>query len=118
MSRFLLPIAVVAVLAAGCAEFDLKKNIPWGAGVDGEFKPPMKVAAIWTDTVLNVANNHMMQHGAAAFSETVDRLRAHALGVVGIASPDRRSCVPYRMSVRGLRVTVLERPWKRRAYRT
>jgi hypothetical protein len=56
MSTRILLAAVAALVVAGCAEFDMKKNIPWGAGVDGELKPPMKVAAIWTDTVLNVAN--------------------------------------------------------------
>lgn len=54
--------AIAACLAAllafgGCAKFDLdkfdmRKNIPWGAGRDGELKAPMKVVAVWTDTVL------------------------------------------------------------------
>lgn len=54
-------LVVVLVTAIGCAEFnvrdyfDLNKNIPWGEGADGERKPPMKVAAIWTDTILNQA---------------------------------------------------------------
>lgn len=62
MSRYhnlnltLIAFAIFALSTVGCAEFDMKKNIPWGAGADGEFKAPMKVAAIWTDTVLNVAN--------------------------------------------------------------
>lgn len=64
MSRKLLLLCMPAVLATtGCADlssltsyFDMTKNIPWGAGVDGEQKAPMKVAAMWTDTVLNVSN--------------------------------------------------------------
>jgi poly-gamma-glutamate synthesis protein (capsule biosynthesis protein) len=58
-------------------------------------------------TVLNVANNHMMQHGAEAFWETVSRLRAERLDVVGLASADHRSCVPMMRDVNGLRVAVL-----------
>jgi hypothetical protein len=48
----LLPAAV------GCQtlDFDLRKNIPWGAGADGELEPPVKLAAMWTDTVLNSSN--------------------------------------------------------------
>lgn len=50
--------AVVACLAAtllaGCSkfDFDMSRNIPWGAGGDGVMQPPMKVVAVWTDTVL------------------------------------------------------------------
>lgn len=58
---------VVLAAAGGCAEFnvrdyfDLKKNIPWTAGENGEQKPPMKVAAIWTDTILNQAGQPSMR---------------------------------------------------------
>jgi len=47
----LLPAAI------GCQtlDFDLRKNIPWGHGADGELEPPVKLAAMWTDTVLNSA---------------------------------------------------------------
>ncbi|MBA4019360.1 MAG: hypothetical protein C0483_19510 [Pirellula sp.] len=50
--------AVVACLAmtllTGCSkfDFDMSRNIPWGAGGDGVMQPPMKVVAVWTDTVL------------------------------------------------------------------
>jgi len=46
--------AFFVALAAGCTEFnfDLNKGIPWGAGKDGELAAPMKVVAVWTDTVM------------------------------------------------------------------
>jgi hypothetical protein len=40
------------IYATGCSSFDLKKGIPWGAGLNGEFSPPMKVMPVWTDTVM------------------------------------------------------------------
>lgn len=40
------------IYATGCSAFDLKKGIPWGAGLDGEFSAPMKVMPVWTDTVM------------------------------------------------------------------
>ncbi len=49
-------IGVAMIALSGCSQFDMKKNIPWGAGENAEFAPPLKVAAIWTDTVLNQAN--------------------------------------------------------------
>lgn len=58
-------------------------------------------------TVLNVANNHMMQHGADAFTDTVEGLRSLGLGVAGVAAADRRSCAPQMLSANGLRVAVL-----------
>jgi len=40
------------VYATGCSTFDLKKGIPWGEGLNGEFSAPMKVLPVWTDTVM------------------------------------------------------------------
>lgn len=40
---------------AGCAQFNLGKNIPWQSGRNGELEPPGKVMAVWTDTVMNQA---------------------------------------------------------------
>lgn len=60
-------LIVVALATSGCVEFDvhdyfdLKKNIPWTAGENGEQKPPMKIAAIWTDTILNQAGQPSMR---------------------------------------------------------
>jgi len=54
-----LTLCLAAVVAlGGCSKFemdkfDMSKNIPWGAGKDGNMKPPMKVVAVWTDTVLS-----------------------------------------------------------------
>ena len=54
-SRLGLAAAFFVALAAGCTEFnfDLNKGIPWGAGKDGELAAPMKVVAVWTDTVMS-----------------------------------------------------------------
>jgi hypothetical protein len=41
------------VAAGGCQTFDLSKNIPWGSGKDGNFARPMKLIAVWQDTVLH-----------------------------------------------------------------
>ncbi len=46
---------VAAVTMTGCAKFDLRKNIPWGGGRDGLVDQPMRVEAVWVDTVLTKA---------------------------------------------------------------
>jgi poly-gamma-glutamate synthesis protein (capsule biosynthesis protein) len=58
-------------------------------------------------TVLNVANNHMMQHGIGPFSDTVETLRRRGIGVAGLAAPDHRHAIPQVLSVNGLTATVL-----------
>ena len=58
-------------------------------------------------SVLNVANNHTMQHGPAAFDDTVNALQHRGICVVGLASPTHRECVPRSLSVAGLRVGLL-----------
>jgi gamma-polyglutamate biosynthesis protein CapA len=58
-------------------------------------------------TLLNVANNHIMQHGPAAFADTVDALRRSGIAVAGEAAPSHRECVPQLLTVRGVRVAVL-----------
>jgi hypothetical protein len=45
-------LLAAAVTLSGCAKFDLRKNIPWGEGVDGRIEQPMRVEAVWVDTVL------------------------------------------------------------------
>jgi hypothetical protein len=50
--RFLLSIAATATLA-GCADLDLRKNIPWGEGKDGKAEKPMQVVAFWSNAVQN-----------------------------------------------------------------
>ena len=44
---------LAAVAMTGCAKFDLRKNIPWGEGKDGRIEQPMRVEAVWVDTVLS-----------------------------------------------------------------
>jgi poly-gamma-glutamate synthesis protein (capsule biosynthesis protein) len=58
-------------------------------------------------TVLNVANNHSMQHGIGPFSETVETLKALGLGVVGVATEDHKGPVPHVTTINGLSVTML-----------
>jgi gamma-polyglutamate biosynthesis protein CapA len=57
--------------------------------------------------VLNVANNHILQHGERAFAETLDLLNANGILPVGVATPDRRNCQPARLHVRGTEVVFL-----------
>jgi len=45
--------------------------------------------------VVNVANNHMLQHGVEAFEETVGHLRDQGLGIVGLAQGNGLNCIPY-----------------------
>lgn len=48
---FLLATALLS--ATGCAQFDMRKNIPWGETLLGEQeKPPGKLICMWTDTVM------------------------------------------------------------------
>jgi hypothetical protein len=47
--------------STGCTQFDLKKRIPWGDGIDGEAKAPMKVVACWTDTVMQTEGKPSMR---------------------------------------------------------
>ena len=53
-------LALAALGLAGCAQldlvhkigFDIREGIPWGAGQDGTLDKPVKVAAVWTETVM------------------------------------------------------------------
>jgi hypothetical protein len=53
--RHLFVIATAMTLGAGCSHFDLRKPIPWGKGEDGELERPLKVVAMWKDTVMTHA---------------------------------------------------------------
>lgn len=46
---------LIATLLAGCARFDMARKIPWGEGRDGQIEQPLKVVAIWADTVMQQA---------------------------------------------------------------
>jgi hypothetical protein len=52
---------VAAVTMTGCAKFDLRKNIPWGEGKDGRIEQPMRVEAVWVDTVLTKPDQKPMR---------------------------------------------------------
>ena len=45
--------AILLVLSSGCAEFNFRDKLPAMMGKTGEFRRPMRVVAIWSDTVLN-----------------------------------------------------------------
>ncbi len=45
----------------GCASFDMSKRIPWGQNDDAIDQPPMRVTAIWTDTVMTTAGKTPMR---------------------------------------------------------
>ncbi len=44
--------AVLLALTPGCAEWNLTEKMPWLKGETGEFRRPMRVVAMWSDTVL------------------------------------------------------------------
>ena len=44
--------AMLLALAPGCAKWDLTDKMPWLTGKTGEFRRPMRVVAMWSDTVL------------------------------------------------------------------
>ena len=56
--RALIPglrsLLLLLLVSPGCAEFNLRDRMPWLMGMTGEFRRPMRVVAIWTDTVLTV----------------------------------------------------------------
>jgi poly-gamma-glutamate synthesis protein (capsule biosynthesis protein) len=52
--------------------------------------------------VINIANNHILQHGRRAFEETLALLRASGIAPVGVATSDGRSCEPARVDVAGV----------------
>jgi poly-gamma-glutamate synthesis protein (capsule biosynthesis protein) len=69
-------------------------------------------------TVLNVANNHAVQHGEAAFHETVARLRAVGIAPAGIKGSDGWGAEPVRLTTRGGTVGVLAYSRRPRQYGT
>ena len=54
-------IAAATLLAGGCAQFDIRNRIPWKIGTDGAIERPMKVVALWSDTVMTVAGSKPMR---------------------------------------------------------
>jgi poly-gamma-glutamate synthesis protein (capsule biosynthesis protein) len=58
-------------------------------------------------TVLNVANNHAVQHGDETFHETVRTVRAAGIACVGLRGTDGWTSEPARLSIDGGTVGVL-----------
>jgi poly-gamma-glutamate synthesis protein (capsule biosynthesis protein) len=57
--------------------------------------------------VVNVANNHILQHGRRAFEETIELLESRGILPVGVATPDRERCQPARIEVGGTELVFL-----------
>ena len=57
MTRLTLSAVIAGLISlTGCSTFDLRKEIPWGKGADGELEQPMKVVCVWSDTIMSHAN--------------------------------------------------------------
>ncbi len=67
--------------------------------------------------VLNVANNHSLQHGPAPFEDTVRMLREARIDVCGLRGPGQTSASVQRV-VNGLRLTFLGYSLRPRQYFT
>ncbi len=68
-------------------------------------------------TALSVANNHAMQHGANAFENTVNCLRAAGIASVGLRGTDEWCAAPVvQTTSSGLRVSLLGYCWRPRQY--
>ena len=57
--------------------------------------------------VVNIANNHILQHGEGAFGATVATLERHGVAVVGLRQSGVPATVPVTLVRRGLRVVFL-----------
>lgn len=68
--------------------------------------------------ILNVANNHSMQHGAAPFRDTVALLRAAKIEPLGVRLPNSPSCAPVVFERGGLLLGVLGYSLRPRQYFT
>lgn len=61
MPRLSIAIVFTLGLLTGCSQFDLKDNIPWGAGEDGKLGRPMKLVANWSETVMTNGSSAPMR---------------------------------------------------------
>jgi gamma-polyglutamate biosynthesis protein CapA len=57
--------------------------------------------------VINIANNHTLQHGRRAFEETVALLRSNGIVVVGLAGDHGFNCAPASVHVRKMEIVFL-----------
>jgi len=69
-------------------------------------------------TVLNLANNHSLQHGEEAFRETAQMLAAAGVVPCGLNAGDHRSAAPAFVEKNGLRVAFLGYSLRPRQYFT
>lgn len=51
--RFPSIVLLACFVVSGCAKFDIRHGIPWVPGGDGELERPMKISAVWTDTIMS-----------------------------------------------------------------
>jgi poly-gamma-glutamate synthesis protein (capsule biosynthesis protein) len=84
---------------------------PSGADADATaFRSSATLADVLREVgfdVLNVANNHALQHGEAAFAGTADLLAAARIGAVGRVAEDGTGCRAEVLERRGWRIGVL-----------
>lgn len=66
--------------------------------------------------VVNIANNHILQHGRSAFEETIKLLRSAGILPVGLAAPNGANCQPARLVIRGTEVVFLGYAFERDRY--
>jgi poly-gamma-glutamate synthesis protein (capsule biosynthesis protein) len=66
--------------------------------------------------VLNLANNHSMQHGKEPFRETVRMLEAAGIRPCGVGADDFKVCVPAFVERNGLKVAFLGYSLRPRQY--
>jgi len=57
--------------------------------------------------VLSVSNNHMMQHGAEAFRDTVNILKSNGICPIGLKSGSQFNSKPYITEIKGIRLGFL-----------
>lgn len=57
--------------------------------------------------VLNIANNHILQHGPNAFRDTVSHLTAHKIFPLGLRQGGSFSTKPVTFEIRGTRIGIL-----------
>jgi len=55
--RLFLALFLLLACGAGCTKFDLRKPIPWGAGDEGPPGRPIRVIALWQETVMTQGDN-------------------------------------------------------------
>src|SRR6185436_7173544 len=69
-----------------------------------EYAPALRASGF---SVLNVANNHALEHGHVAFATSVSQVEATGISVCGRAGSDGWATRPVTQSVKGMRVSFL-----------